>query len=236
MSDWFTLPSPLIIAHRGASADAPENTLAAFALAQEQGADGIELDVMLSADGLPVVIHDDTLDRTTTAQGPVAARTAAELADLHVPTLDDVFLAFGPSLLYNVELKLYSWRDRGLEAAVADRIAAYHLESRVLVSSFHPACLRRARQHMTRTIPLALLHHTRWLRVAHHLLAMEAVHPDYKLVDAAYMAWAKARGYQVNVWTVDDPTAARRMLDLGVHAIITNRPRFLRQQLKLDSR
>ena len=235
MSNWFTPSPPLIIAHRGASADAPENTLTAFALAQEQGADGIELDVMLSADGLPVVIHDDTLDRTTPAQGLVAARAAAELAELDVPTLDDVFLAFGPSLLYNVELKLYSWRDHGLEAAVADRIAAYHLESRVLISSFHPACVRRARQHLTRATPIALLHHTHWLRAAHHLLAIEAIHPDYKLVDAAYMAWAKARGYQVNVWTVDDSAAAQRMIDLGVHAIITNRPRFLREQFRSNN-
>lgn len=229
-------PFPLIIGHRGASADAPENSLAAFALAQEQGAHGIELDVMLSADGIPVVIHDDTLDRTTAATGPVAARTAAELEALDVPTLDDVFLTFGPSLLYNVELKLYSLRDRGLEAAVADRIAAYHLESRVLISSFHPACVRRARRHLTRTTPIALLHHTRWLRAAHHWLALEAIHPDYKLVDDAYMAWARAHGYQVNVWTVDDPVAAQRMVDLGVHAIITNRPRYLREQLKLDER
>ncbi|MCC7360725.1 MAG: hypothetical protein IT317_14685 [Anaerolineales bacterium] len=113
---------PAVIAHRGASADAPENTLSAFALALEQGADGLELDVTLSADGVPVVIHDDTLDRTTDGRGRVARHTLAELKGLdagyaarfgskfagqRLPTLDEVFAAFGQRTIINVEWLCY---------------------------------------------------------------------------------------------------------------------------------
>ncbi|MCI0577989.1 MAG: glycerophosphodiester phosphodiesterase, partial [Chloroflexi bacterium] len=111
MNDWFTGRSPLIIAHRGASANAPENSFSAFALAAEERADGIELDVRLSADNWPVVLHDATLERTTDGRGPVSRQTVAQLQELNagddrpVPTLDELFEMFGPSLLYNVELK-----------------------------------------------------------------------------------------------------------------------------------
>ncbi|QOR72023.1 hypothetical protein IM660_07215 [Ruania alkalisoli] len=100
-----------IYAHRGASAELPENTLAAFSRALELGVEGVELDVHLSADGVPVVIHDDTLDRTTSATGPVGARSEAELARVdagggeHVPTLDEVLDLVGSAAVVNVEIK-----------------------------------------------------------------------------------------------------------------------------------
>ncbi|RIK22153.1 MAG: glycerophosphodiester phosphodiesterase, partial [Anaerolineae bacterium] len=109
-SPWLTADRPLIIGHRGASADAPENTLAAFALALEQNADGIELDVQLSADGVPVIIHDDDVDRTTDGAGRVHDLTLAELRALTIagehaiPTLDELFEMLGRRPLYNVEL------------------------------------------------------------------------------------------------------------------------------------
>ncbi len=108
---WLTADRPLIIGHRGAAADAPENTLAAFALALEQGADGVELDVQLCADGAPVIIHDATVDRTCNGMGRVGDLTLAELRlltidnDHPIPTLDDLFATFGRRTLYNVELK-----------------------------------------------------------------------------------------------------------------------------------
>jgi glycerophosphoryl diester phosphodiesterase len=237
MSDWLTASRPLIIGHRGASADAPENTLAAFALAIEQGADGIELDVQLSADGWPVIIHDDTVDRTSNGSGRVAEMTVAQLKafelglEQRIPTLDELFEAFGPTLLYNVELKGSGLLDRGLEAAVADRIESYHLENHVLVSSFNAFCVRRARRHLARTTPVGLLRETRAMQMAHRLAAAEADHPDYRLVDEAYMAWVRAYGLRVHVWTVDDAAEAQRLVNLGVHGIITNKPAFIRKQL-----
>ncbi len=232
MVDW-SAPGPLILGHRGASADAPENSLAAFVLAAEQGADGVELDVRLSADGHPVILHDYTVDRTTAGSGPVTTFGAAELAALGVPSLDDLFEAFGPTLLYNVELKTFSLPASGLAAAVADRVEAYGLFDRVLISSFNPLALRRARRHFTRRTRLAYLHHRALTRPLHRVARVEVVHPHFALVDPAYMAWAARHGYRVNVWTVDDAAVAKRMVDLGVHAIISNRPGALRAQLGL---
>jgi glycerophosphoryl diester phosphodiesterase len=242
MSDWLSASHPLIIAHRGASADAPENTLAAFALALEQRADGIELDVQLSADGWPVIIHDETVDRTSNGSGRVSAMTVAELQRLDlgmgqtIPTLDELFEAFGPTLLYNVELKSdgllrTGLRDTGLEAAVADRIEAHHLENHVLVSSFDPFCVRRARRHLSHTTPVAILRETRAMQIAHRLVTAEADHPNYQLVDERYMAWTREHNLRVNVWTVDDAADAQRLVNLGVDGIITNKPAFIRIQL-----
>lgn len=235
--DWYAAQTPLIIGHRGASADMPENTLAAFALAAEQGADGVELDVRLSADGHVMVIHDDTVERTTSGRGRVRDLAAAELQaleapeDQSIPTLDDVFLAFGPSLLYNVELKGFGLADGGLAMAVADRIAAYHLENYVLVSSFNPLAVRRARRHLSRTTMVALIWERgpRWLR--HLGLRADADHPHFSLVDEAYVAWARDKRYRIHVWTVDDAAEARRLASLGIDAIITNRPQHIREAL-----
>lgn len=235
--DWLSSDIPLIIGHRGASAAAPENTLAAFGLAAEQGAQGVEMDVRLTADGNVVVIHDKTVARTTGGAGMVTDLTTAELQALDaglgqpVPTLDDVFQAFGPALLYNVELKDFGLRSRGLEIAVADRIAAYHLENQVVVSSFNPLTIRRARRHLSRTTMTAVIwdRAPRWLW--HLLSETEADHPHYSLVDEAYMAWAREQKYRVHVWTVDDPAEARRLAHLGVHAIITNKPDLIAETL-----
>lgn len=232
--DWLTGPFPLIIGHRGASAEAPENTLAAFGLALEQGAAGVEFDVRLSADGNVVVIHDATVERTTNGRGQVSQMRASELRALDagmgqpVPTLDDVFEAFGPSMLYNVELKVGGLWDKGLEGAAAERIEAHHLQNHVVVSSFDPMAVRRARRQLPATTMTGFL----WMnggivpRVMRTVASnAEADHPYYPLVDEAYMAWARERQLRVHVWTVDDAQEARRLAALGVHALITNRPR-----------
>jgi glycerophosphoryl diester phosphodiesterase len=234
MNNWFTTNTPLLIAHRGASDDAPENTLAAFDLAIEHGADGIEFDVQLSADGVPVIIHDSQLERTTNGTGFVQAHTAAALQALDagggqgVPTLDQLFESTGRRLLYNVEIKNWSLQDRGAEAAVAACIQAHNLAAYVLVSSFNPWALRRARGHLPAQVPLALLYMAGPLQFGRYLFQGEADHPHYALVDQSYMAWAARHKRRVHVWTVDDPVEMQRLVHLGVHAIITNRPRFLR--------
>lgn len=237
MLDWSSASRPLIIGHRGASAEAPENTLAAFALAQAQGADGIELDVQLSADGWPVVIHDSDLARITGRQGSVQSLSLAQLQELEagegqsIPTLDEVFETLGPNFLYNVELKTTALRDNGLAAAVADRIQAHHVENQTVVSSFNPLAVRRVRRHLTRSTWVAHLHYTAGLRYKYLLAPSQAIHPHYRLVDARYMVWAKKMGWRVHAWTVDDPVEAQRLTNLGVHGIITNQPRRIRNAL-----
>jgi glycerophosphoryl diester phosphodiesterase len=238
-SAWLTSTRPLLIGHRGASANAPENTLAAFALALEQDADGIEFDVQLCADGAPVVLHDDTVDRTCDGTGRVADLSLAELrlltieSEHRVPTLDEVFATFGRRTLYNVELKT-TGRGDALAAAVAESVAAHDLEDRVLISSFSPPAVERAKHYLPRGVPVGHLRESRLMRAAHAFIPAEADHPDHALVDGALMVWARRRGLRVNVWTVDDPAEARRLIRLGVHGIITNRPAFLRAALAVE--
>lgn len=232
-SPWLTSTRPLIIGHRGASADAPENTPAAFALALEQNADGIEFDVQLCADGVAVVMHDDTVDRTCDGTGRVADLTLADLRLMtieneHViPTLDEVFELLGREALYNVELKMGGDGER-LAAAVARSVGAHGLGGRALISSFSPLVVRQARRHLPAAVPVAHLRERRLTRLAHLLVHAQADHPDHALVDEALMEWARGRDLRVNVWTVDDPIEAGRLIRLGVHGLITNRPAAIR--------
>jgi glycerophosphoryl diester phosphodiesterase len=239
---------PLNIAHRGASAAAPPNTLAAFQKAAELGADGVELDVHLSADGVPVVIHDFTVDATTDGTGPVADLTLAQLKRLdagstfdpafageRIPTLEEV-LEMEERLFINIELKTPGLRDSGLERAVTALIKRCGTGDRVLLSSFNPFSLRRAKR-LAPHIPVGLLYASdlplplrrAWLAP---LAPHEARHPEHTMVDARYMAWARRRGYRVNTWTVDDPEEMRRLIQLGVDGIITNVPDVLRGVLE----
>lgn len=249
---------PLILAHRGASAYAPENTIAAFRLARELGADGIELDVQLTRDKIPVVIHDDTVNRTTDGQGRVSALTIGEIARLDagawktedyrgekIPMLAQVFEALSDWLhpvgsarpcLVNVELKTEFLQTDGLERETLNVIARYGLEKRVLLSSFSPFSLARAKKINPR-VPRGLLYcsdmpiylRERWFQF---LTAPQALHPEYPLINARFMENARAKKLQVNTWTVDDPDQARRLAELGVLAIITNKPDVIREALK----
>ncbi len=222
--------------------------MAAFEKAAALGADGIEFDVHLSADGVPVVIHDASVDATTDGNGPVAALTLAQLKRLDagtyfspqfagetIPTLEETLAAFGSRLLLNIELKSVSLRDNGLERATLAQIAQHDLSERVLISSFNPFALRRVKRlapHILTgllyapDLPLPL--RRAWLAcIAPH----EARHPQHTMVDAQYVAWAKERGYRVHSWTVDDAEEMSRLIDLGVDAIITNRPDLLHNLL-----
>jgi glycerophosphoryl diester phosphodiesterase len=239
----------LNIAHRGASVVAPPNTLAAFEKAVELGADGIEFDVHLSADGVPVVIHDFTVDATTDGRGRVAGMTLAQLKALdagchfdpafageRIPTLKEVLDAAGDHLLLNIEMKSTSMRDRGLERTVLAQIEQHGSSDRVLISSFNPFSLRRAKR-IAPHMPLGLLYapdmplplRRAWLAP---LAPHEARHPHHTMVDARYMAWARKRGYRVNAWTVDEPDEMRRLIALGVDGIITDVPDALRRVLE----
>ncbi len=239
----------LNIAHRGASGRAPQNTLAAFLLAAEMGADGIELDVRLAADGEVVVIHDATVDAVTGSVGRVSQMTVAELSALdagrrfdpkfagqRIPTLQQVFDAVGRRLFINIEIKVEKGdRSIGLEAETVRLIEDNHLVDRVIISSFNPSSLRRVRK-LNPNIALGLLYG----QVETHLFARlarmagvkyAALHPGLGLVNAKYVRKAHKQGYRVNVWTVNKEPDMRRMLDIGVDAIITNHPDVLGQLL-----
>jgi len=232
---------PYIIGHRGASAYLPENTLAACALAVEQGADGVEVDVQLTADGRLVLIHDFNAKRTANGSGRVSQMSLADLKALDtgegqtIPTLDELFEAFGPSMLYYLDIKDFHLRDRGMETAVADRVESHNLQDHVLIVSFNPFSARRARRCFTDRTKVALIRKPGWLKYGYWLACGEADHPHYALVNEKYMAWAQRRGFQqVNVWTVDDPVEARRLAYLGVNAIVTNKPDVIARALAED--
>lgn len=226
------------IAHRGASGRAPENTHAAFAAALALGAEGIELDCQLSADGELVVIHDETLERTTDGRGPVGDRTWAELARLdagawfdpsyeeeRIPRLADVLAQVRDRVLLNVEIK--SARDVGtIESKLVELVARENAASWVLFSSFHPAAVRNVRA----AAPWARLGvlcdddpRRGGLALALELGA-EALIPGRRWVDAGIVEEAHVRGLDVWVWTVNEPGEMRRLMALGVDAIFSDWP------------
>jgi glycerophosphoryl diester phosphodiesterase len=215
---------PLVGAHRGASADRPENTPAAFAAAAAQGADFWELDVRLSADGVPMVIHDDAIDRTTGGRGLVADMTAAALESYGVPALATV-LAMGKGRAYfNIELK----KDAGgvrLVEATATVIAALRLDRRVLISSFDHRLLPAVKQ-LSPALPTGLLYEEPLPdSVARaQALGAAALHPYYRLAGARLTNAARDAGLAVIPWTIDRPLYLRYFAALGVNGIITNKP------------
>lgn len=235
---------PLIFAHRGARRAAPENTLPAFARALEMGADGIELDVHRSRDGRLVVIHDFALEHSTSGIGPVTNPTAAELAALDagshfapeyagtpVPTLDEAFDLVGGRCRVNVEIKSESWSGGDAVEPLVEMIQARGLYDQVIVSSFNPITLVKVR-HTDPKIEIGLLleedlpPHLRFAWFT-PILQPQAVHPHFAMVDTTFMQWARERGCAVNVWTVNDVDEARRLVSLGVDALISDVPDVL---------
>jgi len=239
---------PLIIAHRGASAHAPENTLAAFNMALDMGADGIELDVMLSQDQELVVMHDDTVDRTTNGSGRVKEFSYRTLKDLdagkafaerfsgeHVPTLTEVFEQLGGKLLINVELKNYASPFDDLTYKVIDLVESNKLADSVILSSFNPLNLSRAFRRNPAikrgllTFPKALGSLLRG--PVGRLFPYNALHPYFSDVNKRMIDHMHNLGRQVNVWTVDDPVEIRLLSQMGVDMIICNDPLGARQVL-----
>lgn len=239
---------PAIIGHRGASAIAPENTLAAFNLAVDLQADAVELDVKLTKDRVPVVMHDPTVDRTTDGHGKVSELTLADLKKLdagmkkapkfageRIPTLAEVFeaVAAARSVWINVELTNYTTRGDGLEAVVVALIQKMNLQRRVLLSSFNPFAIRNVKR-LDPSLPVAQL--TAWkmpiyLRDAWlaPFVRHEARHPDYVQLKQKGVAHYKRRGYRVNVWTTNDPADLRDFARQGVDGLITDVPDVARQ-------
>ncbi|HLF91061.1 MAG TPA: glycerophosphodiester phosphodiesterase family protein [Anaerolineales bacterium] len=241
------LPSPIIIAHRGASHYAPENTLTAFQLAVEQGADGIELDVRLSADGHLVVIHDATVSHSTNGQGWVANLTLARLRELDVsdhplkgvgrtvprqqiPTLDEVFETLGNQLLINVELKPVVQQIKILTEKVARAVQRHRLQDVVICSSFSPFALKTLEQFAPE-IPRGLLIPagaipSRLAAFAGRKLNYQTLHPDYRdLLNGALSTFFQQSARQrVFAYTVNGETDIRRLFQMGVDGIFTDDP------------
>lgn len=245
-TDWAT-SKPLIIAHRGASKIAPENTMAAFRMAAQLGADAIELDAKLSRDGVIVVHHDSTLDRTTSGSGPVSSINLQEIRKLdagshfseafsgeRVPTLEEVLEAFGDQLLVNVELTNYAHPLDELPGRAAALVRGCGLERRVLFSSFNPMALWKVKR-MAPEIPAGLLllpQEPGWLRsMLRRITPHDALHPQEQLISADDVKREHAKGRIVNAWTVNDAGRLRELLENGVDGIITDVPDLAKEIL-----
>lgn len=234
-----------IWAHRGASADFPENTLEAFQGAIDQRADGVELDVMRCASGELVVCHDERLERLADLRWEVATTPWWKLSRANVgwyrggqatiPTLEAVLDLVPRSMAVNVEIKCETVDDRGLSEAVAALLQARGEGERVVVSSFNPLCLIRFARAAPGIRRGWLLDPDKaWFPQAHlwlPLVAPHAVHPFHgQCTRSRAQAWRRS-GKRLAVWTVDEPEIARRLRDDGVEVVITNRPAALRAAL-----
>ena len=239
-SSWLS-KAPLVIAHRGASAFAPENTLAAFRLAADMGADAVELDAKLTADGRVVIHHDLTLERTTDGEGKIGEKTLTDLKRLdagsfkgseyegeRIPTLDEVFDVIGDRLLINVELTNYSSMLDQLVPTVLKLIRNYQLERSVLLSSFNPIALFQVRR-MAADIRTGLLLQPGMPTLLQSLLKAlvphQDLHPYESKVDEVLVRTQHEAGRRVNVWTVNKRNRMEELIRLGVDGIITNDPR-----------
>ena len=232
-----------IWAHRGASSVAPENTLAAFEMAIRQGADGVELDVQRTADGILVVAHDEECQRVTGQPGAIARMTLAELKQLNfanhfpgaefqaIPTLAEVFdLVLPSNLTVNVELKNAVVLYPGMEDQVLDLIIGMKMQDRVQLSSFNHYSLVdmvRLLREKNLGIPCGPLYfcgiYEPWVYAAR--LGFAAIHPLYaNLQIPSIVDSCQAAGIAVNPWVIDDPAHIAMALKLGVDAIITNIP------------
>jgi glycerophosphoryl diester phosphodiesterase len=233
--------APLAFAHRGGAAAGDENTADAFARAVALGYRYLETDVHATADGVPVVFHDETLDRLTGETGPIADLTWAELSSVRVagaaavPRLEDLLDAW-PAVRFNIDLKA--------DPAVAPVVAAIRragVERRVLLASFSDTRLKQVRSlagpgvatslgiRSVVRLRLASLAGLR-VRLPESVVAAQVPvrHGRFTVVDRRFLAYAHRLGLQVHVWTIDDPAEMTRLLDLGVDGIMTDEIETLR--------
>lgn len=238
-----------IWAHRGACAYAPENTLEAFALAARMGADGVELDVQMSADGALVVIHDTTVDRTSNGKGHVAELSLASLRALDfacnmpgyknvkIPLLEEVYELLAPTALtINVEIKSEAVAAPGIWERLVAAERRHRMQERILYSSFNHAMLPLLRA-LDAHAAIGLLYSDTMAEPWAYAKARgaTAIHPSYLtlLQTPRYVEQCKRCGIAVHTWTVNDPAAMLLLRDLGVDAIITNKPDVARGMLSV---
>jgi glycerophosphoryl diester phosphodiesterase len=237
---WIDAPRPIIIAHRGDKSHAPENTLSAFKLAAEKGAQTVEFDVKLTADGCVVVLHDQTVDRTTNGKGDLRHFSLAALRDLdagswfseqfrgeRIPTLAEVFETVGRGVYMNIELTNYATPGDDLVAKAVELVKERRLQERVLFSSFFARNLRKVRRLLPE-VPRGLLAWAGGLGLSARAFGWRgdyyALHPYLSDVHAGLVDRLHAAGKRLNVWTVNAPDDLKRMIGLDVDGIFTDDP------------
>lgn len=240
------LMTALVIAHRGASGEAPENTLAAFQRAIEANVDFVELDIHFSRDGEMMVIHDQTVDRTTSGQGKVSDLTRQEIQALDagswfsgefrgekVPTLEEVVELVKPtSVGLLIEIKKGSGLPQGFEERLTETIRRHELQSRVMIQSFDHDAVGAVKKADTSLAVAVLMDYSspdpgsEARAVGAGTLALKS-----NLVTKEVVEQAHRSGLRLFVWTVNGVIDMRKMLTLGVDGIITDYPKRLHQTM-----
>lgn len=234
-------PTPIILAHRGDLAHAPENTLPSFLQAIQKGADGVELDAKLTADGHVIVIHDPTVDRTTNGSGKVASFTLeairtldagawfdSRFAGAKIPLLEEVFETVGKDKLINIELTNYNTPRDGLTQRVCELIKRHHNQSQIIFSSFFPSNLKIASQ-MLPEVPRGLLAMPGfiglWARSFGFMFGdYQALHPHISSASREQIQRAHRIKRRVHVWTANVPEDVTRLKEWGADGIFTDDP------------
>ncbi|MBI5034165.1 MAG: hypothetical protein HZB51_26895 [Chloroflexi bacterium] len=240
---------PLVIGHRGASAYAPENTITAFNLAYAMGADGIELDVVPTKDGIPVICHYSTNALPTHGIRSLQHLTLAEVKQINagawfgekfrgekIPTLEQVLDAVGSRGKTIIEVKRgpNEFKDDGRERAIIEIVRQSPYAQDVILTSFHPISLYHIRQAEP-NLPRGFIYHTKifpwllhgfWFRF---LTQPQELHINEEMATPNYIAWARRRNYRIMVYHPDEPNEMTRVLALGVDGIMSNKPDLLRK-------
>ena len=237
---------PLLLAHRGARKVAPENTIPAFKRAIKMGFDGVEFDVVLTKDKIPVVFHGNDLSHTTRSNGlihetplhEIEKIDAGSLFDPHykgeqIPTLTQVLKIMAPgNLMLNIEIKSQPGRHNGVENIVGQVIKNHDLGDRVVISSFSPLILRRFNKLFPEIRTSLLIgpnpfFFLKTLLFA-NMLKASSIHPVFQYTSEALVSFAQNRKWKVFVWNVNTRQEYARSVDLGVDGIITDEPELLK--------
>lgn len=233
------LVKTLVYAHRGASKLAPENTMPAFELARQAGAEGIETDVQLTKDQVPVLIHDENLRRTTNGTGFVQDYTYAELrlldagswfspefSDTSIVSLDEFLRWFRDQPMFlNVELKTNVIEYKNIERIVYDSLKRYHVLERTVISSFNSDSIERMKK-INPSVETAFLTSTKMRRLPHYAksLQADALHVKHRLLDKRLVKQAAKEKLALRIYTVNRPALMKKCYKLGVNGIFTDVP------------
>lgn len=237
----------MVYAHRGASGYAPENTMAAFKMAVDMGSDGIECDVQMTRDGRLIICHDETLDRTTNGKGLIKDMDYEAIRKLdagswfdsrfsgeRIPQLSELLeLVKLSGLLLNIEIKSGIVQYPGIEQKVIEQVEAYGLKERVIISSFNHYAVKKCRE-IDPCIKTGALYMEGIFEPWNYLrtIGCECAHPFYMALVPEIAGELKARGYIINVFTVNDAKAALELVKAGADGIITNYPDRMVMALK----
>ena len=225
---------PMIFGHRGASSIEPENTMKAFQQAFEDGADGIEFDVRLTADNQMVIIHDSLINRTSNGIGLVRKKTYQELLEFDfgkgekIPLLEDVLKKFGNQKWLNIEIK-----EQGYEKQLLELLDKLKIIKKYVISSFDISVIQKIKE-LNSEIPTAFLYDAVRINLQDLISKShcDGIHPKHTFVNRRLFSEARYYRLAVRAWTVDSQRKAWKLTKLGINGIITNNPKKILLYLK----